>query len=80
MKKRILVVGGGGLIGKPLSNHLSKKGYEIYVIDNFCNSDNEGFLEEIVIKKFDICNKEIVKIIEEIKPEIVFHLACNYFF
>ena len=56
--KKILIVGGAGYIGTRLSNHLSEKGYNISVVDNFWFGD---FLNDNITK--------IKKSLWEIKPE-----------
>jgi nucleoside-diphosphate-sugar epimerase len=56
--KKILIVGGAGYVGTRLSNHLSEKGYNISVVDNFWFGD---FLNDNIIK--------IKKSLWEIKPE-----------
>lgn len=56
--KKILIVGGAGYVGTRLSNHLSEKGYNISVIDNFWFGD---FLNDNITK--------IKKSLWEIKPE-----------
>ena len=56
--KKILIVGGAGYVGTRLSNHLSEKGYNISVVDNFWFGD---FLNDNITK--------IKKSLWEIKPE-----------
>lgn len=72
--KKILITGGCGMIGYRLSNLLSQKN-EVYVIDN-----KYSFVNFPKCKKFyklDICDKEkIKKIIKNINPHIIFHLAA----
>ena len=46
-KKMILVVGGAGYIGRHAIVELYASGYEVLVLDNFCNS-NKGVFEKII--------------------------------
>jgi UDP-glucose 4-epimerase len=81
MGKRILVTGGAGFIGSAIIKHLQADGHQIFVIDNlsFGNrdfidvADDHFFLE-------DIRNKAaIARIIQDIKPQWVIHLAAIHF-
>ena len=47
LRKKILVVGGAGYIGRHTIVELCASGYEVLVLDNFCNSD-KGIFEKIV--------------------------------
>lgn len=78
MKKRILVTGGAGFIGSHLADKLISAKHEVSIIDDLSG----GFLKNVNPKgkfyKVDLRNtNHTAKIIEEIKPEIVYHLAAN---
>ena len=73
-KKKILITGGSGYIGSCLSFALSKK-YKIFTIDI---SKKNIFLKKksIIHIRGDLYDKKFVKkILNEIKPEIIIHLA-----
>lgn len=63
-KKKILLAGGGGFIGTNLIANLDHKIYDIKVIDNFSNSNENIFKKNILnilkkqikIKKIDLLN------------------------
>ena len=63
-KKKILIAGGGGFIGTNLIANLDHKIYDIKVIDNFSNSNENIFKKNILnilkkqikIKKIDLLN------------------------
>ena len=84
-KKKILIIGGAGFIGVNSSLFFDKKKFQIHILDNF---SRKGTLQNIkIIKKkikvvkiynADIRNfKKISKIINQIKPEIILHLAAQ---
>ena len=68
---KILITGGSGFIGKELTEFLQKKGYEVYVCD----------IKPSTVGKYLFCDVtnaiRVMEIMEEIKPEIVYHLAAN---
>jgi UDP-glucose 4-epimerase len=69
MKKKILVTGGTGYIGSHTSVELIEKGYEVIIIDNLYNSE-EDVIDRIKIitgikphlEVFDLCNSEKLKL------------------
>ena len=66
MRKKILVTGSEGFIGKNLINELRKKSYDVYEVD----IDNKN-------NPIDILKEgEFKKVVELFKPEIVIHLAA----
>lgn len=69
---KALVTGIDGFVGNHLSNHLLKEGYEVYgttVLKNF-NKEN------VKIYHMDVLDKnEIKSVINEIKPDQIYHLA-----
>lgn len=72
-KKRVLVTGGSGFIGKHLQKKLFNFSAFITIIDK-----NPQYAKSINAIKCDICDyKSLEKAIRDISPEIVFHLAAN---
>ena len=73
-KKRVLITGGSGFIGKHLQNKLFNWGAVITIVDK----NPQQHTRSINAIKCDICNyKNLEKVIKDISPEIVFHLAAN---
>ncbi|MDB2106227.1 UDP-glucose 4-epimerase GalE [Clostridium paraputrificum] len=79
----ILVTGGAGYIGSHTSIELLQAGYDIVIVDNFCNSKPESLnrIEELTGKKpkfyeVDILDREgLNKVFEENNIEAVIHFA-----
>jgi len=80
---KIVVTGGAGFIGINLVNSLiKKKKYKIFVLDALKYSSNKTDIKKIKKKitfyKLDITNiSKLSKILNLIKPDIVFHLAAE---
>lgn len=73
-KKRVLITGGSGFIGKHLQRELYNYGAFITIIDK----NPQQHTKSINTIKCDICDyKNLEKVIRDISPEIVFHLAAN---
>ncbi|WP_099328048.1 UDP-glucose 4-epimerase GalE [Clostridium paraputrificum] len=79
----ILVTGGAGYIGSHTSIELLQAGYDIVIVDNFCNSKPESLnrIEELTGKKpkfyeVDILEREgLNKVFDENNIEAVIHFA-----
>lgn len=80
----ILITGGAGYIGSHTCVELLQKGYEVVVIDNYCNShrtiiDSMKQITGKVLKDYtcDLRDKEkLDQIFEENKPDAVIHFAA----
>ncbi|MBR1811930.1 MAG: UDP-glucose 4-epimerase GalE [Clostridia bacterium] len=80
---KILVTGGTGYIGSHTCVELLNAGYEIVVIDNFCNSSPKSAarVKKITGKDFKVCECDIrdkdglKKVFEAEKPDAVIHFA-----
>lgn len=79
----ILVTGGAGFIGSHTSVELLNAGYDIAIIDNFCNSKPESLkrIKQITGKDFkfyegDLIDRDVVeRIFKENKIDAVIHFA-----
>lgn len=79
----ILVTGGAGFIGSHTCVELLNEGYEIAIIDNFCNSKPETLdkIKEITNKDFKFYEADLLdrgaveQIFEENKIDAVIHFA-----
>lgn len=69
--KKILVVGGNGYLGSFLVKALKKSQADVVIISRNCKQSDSQF--KVDITNFD----ETKRIIQQINPEIVYHLAAN---
>jgi nucleoside-diphosphate-sugar epimerase len=73
LSNKVVITGIGGFTGKYLSEYLTQKGYAVFGISNIENKDNKTY-------KCDISNKnEVEKVLNEIKPNFIIHLAAISF-
>lgn len=69
--KKVLVVGGNGYLGNFLVKALKNHGAVVFIISNNCEKSDSQFI-------VDITNfKETYTAVQQIKPDIVYHLAAN---
>jgi len=80
--KKIAIIGGAGFIGSHLVNLYGKTDSSVHVFDNF-STGNLKFIESITnltIHKGDILNlQEISKFVDDVKPDVLFHLAAIHY-
>lgn len=78
MKKKVLVTGGAGFMGSHLVDKLIEGGYKVSVVDDLSGGYIENINRNAKFYNCDLRNKnKAAKIISEIKPELVYHLAAN---
>ena len=83
-KNKILVTGAAGYIGGTFTYEVLKKGFEVYGIDNFTNSDRSNidtFLREFPavfgFSEIDLANEvsELKTVLDEFNPDFIVHFA-----
>lgn len=75
---KILVTGGAGFIGSNLVDALIEKNYGVSIIDDLSTGSLDNVNKKAKLYKIDISNKDaLVGAMEEIDPEIIFHLAAQ---
>lgn len=75
---KILVTGSAGFMGSHLYDQLENKGFNVFGVDDLSG----GFLKNVsnkkTFKKLDLRDrKKTAGYIEELKPDIIFHLAAD---
>jgi UDP-glucose 4-epimerase len=81
--KNILLTGGAGYIGSHTAVVLSKAGFNVVILDNFCNSSRSviGRLKEILNRELpcvdgDVLNTALVaQVLQEYRIDAVIHFA-----
>ncbi|MDX1958466.1 MAG: UDP-glucose 4-epimerase GalE [Leptospiraceae bacterium] len=74
---RVIITGGAGYIGSHIVKELiSRKGYEIVVVDTMEKGNEKNLFPEAEFIKGDISNDEILKKVFSKKTDAVFHFAA----
>ena len=74
---RVLVSGVAGLIGSHMAEHLVKKGYDVYGIDNLSGGYFEKLPDWVKFSQGDLSDKEwTAETFKKIKPNYVYHFAA----
>ncbi|WFD11121.1 NAD-dependent epimerase/dehydratase family protein [Tepidibacter hydrothermalis] len=74
---KILVTGGAGFIGSNLVDELINLHYEVVVMDDLTTGKVENLNSKAKFYKMDICDEDVLKIFENEKFDIVYHMAAQ---
>ncbi|HEY8372973.1 MAG TPA: NAD-dependent epimerase/dehydratase family protein [Pseudonocardiaceae bacterium] len=79
---RALVTGGAGFIGSNLVDRLLRDGHEVVVVDDLRRGRRENLAQALEsgrcrLREIDITRPELVDVMAETQPEVVFHLAAQ---
>lgn len=79
----VLITGGAGFVGRALVGECLRQGHNVAIIDNLCAGTMENikeFSDQVSFREIDILDAARVRAtMEEVRPEIVFHLAAHHF-
>ena len=74
---KILSTGVAGLIGSHMAEHLVKKGYDVYGIDNLSGGYIDNVPEDVTFYCDDLGDKRrLGNLFKKIKPDYVYHFAA----
>ena len=74
---KILVTGGAGFIASHITDALINKGHQVFVLDNLLTGFEGNINPKAKFIKADICDKEISKLFEKEKFDVVNHHAAQ---
>jgi UDP-glucose 4-epimerase len=78
MTTQAVVTGGAGFIGSHLVDALLGEGYGVTVIDDLSSGDARRVAAGAQLRELDIVDRTgVAAILEEVKPQTVFHLAAQ---
>ncbi len=74
---KILITGGAGFIGSNVADRYIELGHQVIVVDNLITGYRENVPPQATFYEMDICDKQIAKVFEKEKPDIVNHHAAQ---
>ena len=75
---KILVTGGAGFIGSHIADSLVSSSHNVTIIDNLSTGQKENLNPSVQFIEADLTDFEkISKVFEQVKPDIIFHLAAQ---
>jgi UDP-glucose 4-epimerase len=74
---RALVTGGAGFIGSHLVDALLARADEVHVVDNLSSGSRANPASGAQLHELDIRDENLRQLAEQLRPEVVFHLAAQ---
>ena len=75
--KTALVTGAAGFIGSHLCDQLITDGYRVIGVDDLSSGKRENLPSDFDLRILDIRSVEVQRIVVEVRPDLVFHLAAQ---
>jgi UDP-glucose 4-epimerase len=72
-----LVTGGAGFIGSHVVDRLLREGHDVLVVDDLSRGDRRQVATQARLCVQDICAAETALLVEEARPDVIFHLAAQ---
>lgn len=76
-RKKALVTGAAGFIGSHLCDRLLVEGHTVVGIDNLSSGRSENLPDDFDLRKLDIRDPEVQRVVAEVRPDYVYHLAAQ---
>lgn len=78
--KKVLIIGGAGFIGFPLTKRLISEEYDVKIFDNFSNQSKNYSDKSLSIIQGDITNEsDVAKCVRDTQPNVIIHLAAWHY-
>jgi UDP-glucose 4-epimerase len=74
---KVLVTGGAGFIGSHVVDQFLAAGHEVVIVDNLSTGRERNINPSAHFYRMDIRDPELIKILEQEKPEVVDHHAAQ---
>ncbi|MCB0719452.1 MAG: NAD-dependent epimerase/dehydratase family protein [Bacteroidetes bacterium] len=73
----VLVTGGAGFIGSNVVDALVGRGHDVHVLDDLSGGFLKNVPAEATLHRHDIRSAEARSVLEQIRPEVLFHFAAQ---
>ena len=74
---RAIVTGGAGFIGSHVVDALLARGDEVHVIDDLSSGSRDHVPHGAALHELDIRGEALSSLAQELRPEVIFHLAAQ---
>jgi UDP-glucose 4-epimerase len=74
---KIVVTGGAGFIASQIVDAYIERGHEVHILDDFSTGQASNLNPKATVHKVDIADSGTVKLVEQIKPDVLSHHAAQ---